>query len=196
MIAHGTPEWWEARRGLPTASRLDDMMAAKGQGETTLKYVAERLAERLGIELPDFTSREMEWGITYEPDAIAAYEAATFRKVSQPSFHIIDLDGLAFGATPDGLIGDDGLLEVKCPASVTHILNFKKGIATKYYFQVQGELMATGRKWADFVSFDPRNVKHPIYIERILPDEGTQTLIKAAVQNFYRIMADLESSMR
>jgi hypothetical protein len=93
------------------------------------------------------------------------------------------------------LIGTDGLIEVKCPKSVTHLLTFRRGIASNYLLQVQGELLATGRQWCDFVSYDPRNLKHPLYIERIQRDEGLIGNIRAAVLTFWQVFDELKNSL-
>lgn len=186
MIQHGTQEWWDSRKGIPTASRFDDL-AAKGQGITAMRYVCEKVAEQLGAELPRFESLEMQWGITHEADAIEAYELRTFRKVQHAGFHIVDNDGKYWGATPDGLVGEDGILEVKCPATTTHLMTFVKGVPSQYLLQIEGELRATGRKWCDFVSYDPRCKGAELYIERVYPSDERFATIQEAVTKFYTI---------
>ena len=196
MIPQGTPEWWQARKGIPTASRLDDLMAG-GSGETRLKYAAECVAEAMGAELPSYSNLDMEWGITYERDAIIAYETATFRKAHDTGLLLVDFgDGFSFGATPDALIGEDGQLEVKCPRTITHILTFKRGIPSNYYKQVQGQLLATGRAWCDFVSYDPRLKGAEVYIQRIMPDLEMFDQIRFAVASFHKTMNDLKTHIK
>jgi putative phage-type endonuclease len=158
-----TDEWYQARLGKVTASRLADVLAKIKTGEAAARanYRIELVAERLtGTRAQSFTSASMQWGIDYEQAAVAEYELATGRFIRDCGFiqHPTIIDS---GASPDGLVGDDGLIEVKCPETKTHINTLlTKQVPAQYLPQMQWQLACTGRGWADFVSYDPRIPQH------------------------------------
>ena len=158
MIEQGTPEWHQLRLGKVTASRVSDVMAKIKTGESASRknYRAELVVQRLtGLPSESFTNAAMEWGTATEPMARIAYEIAKEVLVEQVGF--IEHPTIAmFGCSPDGL-AHDGMIEIKCPNSATHIeyLTDNKAPA-KYINQMQCQMAVTGRKWCDFVSFDPR----------------------------------------
>lgn len=157
-IAQRTPEWFQARLGLVTASRVADVIArtAKGYGASRANYAADLVAERLtGTPATGYSSPQMQWGTDNEPDARAAYEF--YRDVAVTETGFIRHPVLAAGASPDGLVGDDGLVEIKCPNTATHIETLtSQKIKAAYVTQMQWQMACTGREWCDFVSFDPR----------------------------------------
>jgi predicted phage-related endonuclease len=154
-----TPEWYQARVGRLTGSCAADMMARIKSGEAAarrdlrLRLVCERLT---GVSQEDvFVSPAMQRGIDKEADAFAAYEAHTGHLVQRVGF--LAHDTLMAGCSPDGLIGDVGIVELKCPKSATHLKYLRaKEIPTDYLFQVVHNLWITGAEWCDFVSFDDR----------------------------------------
>lgn len=158
-IIQGSAEWHDLRRGKVTASRISDIIAKTKSGPSALRanYMAELIAERLtGDTAPGFVSPAMQWGTDNEPDARTAYEFRTDAEVVQVGFitHPILHDS---GASPDGLVGDDGLVEIKCPNTATHIETLiGQSVPSKYIPQMQWQMACTGRKYCDFVSFDPR----------------------------------------
>jgi putative phage-type endonuclease len=158
MVEQGTPEWHQLRLGKVTASRVSDVMAKIKTGESASRknYRAELVVQRLtGMPSESFTNAAMEWGTATEPMARIAYEIAKEVLVEQVGF--IEHPTIAmFGCSPDGL-AHDGMIEIKCPNSATHIeyLTDNKAPA-KYMNQMQCQMAVTGRKWCDFVSFDPR----------------------------------------
>lgn len=158
MIEQGTPEWHQLRLGKVTASRVSDVMAKIKTGESASRknYRAELVVQRLtGMPSESFTNAAMEWGTATEPMARIAYQIAKGVLVEQVGF--IEHPTIAmFGCSPDGLV-HDGMIEIKCPNSATHIeyLTDNKAPA-KYINQMQCQMAVTGRKWCDFVSFDPR----------------------------------------
>ena len=158
MIEQGTPEWHQLRLGKVTASRVSDVMAKIKTGESASRknYRAELVVQRLtGLPSESFTNAAVEWGTATEPMARIAYEIAKEVLVEQVGF--IEHPTIAmFGCSPDGLV-HDGMIEIKCPNSATHIeyLTDNKAPA-KYINQMQCQMAVTGRKWCDFVSFDPR----------------------------------------
>jgi putative phage-type endonuclease len=175
-LVQGTDEWRAARAGKITASRLCDVMAKikTGEAATRRAYRWELLTERLtGLPCESYTNRAMEWGTAHEPEAREAYEAETGNLVEQVGF-LLHPDYPMVGCSPDGMIGKDGGLEIKCPhSSVVHVQTLKGGMPSEHKPQVQGTLWITGRTWWDFVSFDPRMPEGlRLYVERIQRDEA------------------------
>lgn len=160
MIEQGTPEWHELRKGKVTASRVADILAKTKTGASTSRrnYLIElALQHATGRIEPSYTNDAMAWGHANESEARVAYEVATGNFVDQVAF--IDHPFIPhFGCSPDGLVGDKGLVEIKCPAnSAVHWEYVKSGKPPqKYIIQMQSQLCVTGRDWCDFVSFDPR----------------------------------------
>lgn len=159
LLEQGSDEWFAARCGKVTASRISDVIAKTktGWGASRKNYLAELVAETLtGISAQGFTNAAMQWGTDTEPQARAAYELMFDVDVVQVGF-VNHPDIAMSGASPDGLVGDDGLVEIKCPNTATHIETLREEkVATKYLNQMQWQMACTGRAWCDFVSYDPR----------------------------------------
>ena len=159
MEQQRSPEWFAARIGKVTGSRVADLMARTktGFGASRANYMAELICERLtGEQAERYVSAEMQRGTDLEPQARAAYSFLHDRSVEECGFmvHPAIAD---FGASPDGLIGADGLVELKCPNTATHIDYLLSGtVPGKYETQMQAQMACTGRTWCDFVSYDPR----------------------------------------
>jgi putative phage-type endonuclease len=158
-LVQGSPEWFAARVGRVTASRVADVIAKtkSGWGASRANYAAQLVAERLTGEVAEsYTNAAMQHGINTEPLARSAYEFQTDQPVTLAGFVPHPTIEMA-GASPDGFVLTDGLLEVKCPNTATHIDTLLgKEAPEKYYAQIQFQLACTGRRWCDFVSFDPR----------------------------------------
>lgn len=170
-----SPEWFEARLGRPTASRFGDIMAKTRSGYSTSRknYRAELVIQRLTQEIPEnYQSSAMAWGVENEPTARLAYELETGNSVEDTSLWLHD--EIEAGASPDGLIGKDGCLEIKCPNTATHLETLRSGRVPRQYFaQVQGQMWVTGRQWCDFVSFDPRLPQNAqLFITRVPKDDA------------------------
>ena len=183
-----SPEWFAARLGKVTASRVADILAVTKSGPSASRknYMAELIAERLtGKPAQAFTSPAMQWGTDNEPLARSAYEFMTDATVQEVGFvdhpHIAD-----FGASPDGLVGEDGLVEIKCPNTATHLDTLLGAeIDARYVTQMQVQMACTGRKWCDFVSFDPRLPGDmQLHIRRVEWDVDTGIKIEQAVTDF------------
>lgn len=172
--AQGTPEWHAARAGRVTASRIADLMATtkSGWGASRGNYLAELVAERLtGTVAESYSNAAMKWGTETEPQARAAYEFYADATVTEIGFVIHPTIEMS-GASPDGLVGDAGLVELKCPNTATHIETLLSGvIPDKYIKQMQWQMACTGRKWCDFASFDPRlPARMQLFVQRITMD--------------------------
>lgn len=154
-----TDDWFTARLGKVTASRVADVVAKTKTGVSASRgnYMAQLIVERLtGKPVESFSSSAMQWGTDTEPLARAAYEMATDMMVEEIGF--VEHESIPMcGASPDGLVGDDGLIEIKCPNTATHIETLiNNTIDNRYVLQMQWQMACTDRKWCDFVSFDPR----------------------------------------
>lgn len=150
-------EWLSDRVGKITASRVKDINAKPKKGKALNATMFKLLVERLTGEVKEIRINDaMQWGIDQEPHAIAAYENETGNFVI--GCGLIDHPTVSMsGASPDGLIGDDGLLEAKCPNEETHMNTvLTKQVPDEYMPQITWQMACTGRKWCDFVSYDPR----------------------------------------
>lgn len=175
MMEQRTDEWHAARLGKVTASRVADVVAKTktGYGASRANYMAELICERLtGVPQDSFVSSAMQWGTDTEPLARAAYEAASGELVIETGF-VPHSHVASSGASPDGLIGEDGLLEIKCPNTSTHIDTLLgQSVPAKYMTQMQWQMACTGRKWCDFVSFDPRMPEGMrMFVKRVQRDD-------------------------
>jgi putative phage-type endonuclease len=158
-IQQGTLEWHQLRLGKVTASRVADILAKTKTGPSASRgnYLIELALQRVTKTIEEsYTNAAMEWGTQTEPQARVAYEVKTGNFVDQIAF--VNHPTIAgFGCSPDGLVGDSGLIEIKCPNSATHWSYIKSNEPpNKYFIQMQAQMAVTGAKWCDFVSFDPR----------------------------------------
>ena len=156
-LEQGSEAWHAARLGLPTASNFKKLFTSTGKPSTTADtYFYELLAERLtGKPSSEFTSEWMVRGTELEPEARATYEFIHDVQVEQIGFVYLD-DRRHVGCSPDGLIGDEGLIEIKAPKASTHVKYLLAGkLPSDYVPQVQGQLWITGCKFCDFMSYHP-----------------------------------------
>lgn len=173
-IEQGSEEWLKLRLGVATASNFDKIITATGKESTTLpKYALELATQCLLTEPePSYKNDAMQRGNDLEPIARQAYAEQTLQFVEEVTMFKSDCGD--FGYSPDGLIGEDGLLEIKCPLATTHakyLLDNK--MPTDYWQQVQGGLWVSGRKWCDFVSFNLyfKNQQDRLFIVRVYRNE-------------------------
>ncbi len=191
-----TTEWHTARLGKVTASRVADVIAKTktGYGASRANLMADLIVERLtGQPASTFTNAHMEWGTEQEPHARAAYSARTGELVEEVGF--IDHPRIAnSGASPDGLVGDDGLVEFKCPATATHLDTLlAQTVPGKYIAQMQWQMACTGRAWCDFVSYDPRLPEHlRMFVKRVDRDNDYIKTLEAEVTLF---LSELEEKL-
>ena len=187
-IEQGTPEWFAQRCGKATASRISDIVAKTktGYSASRANYMAQLVVERMTQTIADsYSNVAMEWGTENEPFARAAYEVKTGNTVDQVG--AIDHPRIAMSAaSPDGLIGDDGCLEIKCPHTSTHIATLLgEEPVKKYYDQMQWQMACTDRKWCDFVSFDPRMPSHlQLFVKRIERNDSYIAELESEVVQF------------
>lgn len=197
-------EWLTERCGKVTASRIADVMARTktGYGAGRANYAAQLIAERLtGAPAENFTNAAMQWGIDTEAQARAMYTFHTGKNVLETGFHPHPTISLS-GASPDGLVGDKGLVEIKCPQTATHIATLRgSGIDRKYLLQMQWQMACTEREWCDFASFDPRLPgEMQLHVQRVERDDELLTEIETEVTTFLKeiadAVADLEAKFR
>lgn len=198
-IEQGSPEWFEQRRGKVTASRIADIMAKTKSGYSTSRqnYLMQLLCERLTGKVEEsFKSSAMQRGNDLEPEARNWYQLETGEIVEQVSF--IDHPNIDdAGASPDGLVGNEGLIEIKCPNTATHIETLRsKKPSDRYYKQMQWQMACTSRKWCDFVSFDNRLPDNLAYFcVRIDRNEDAIAEIEAEVNKFLEELAVTQAEL-
>ena len=187
-IEQRSEAWFQARIGKVTASAVADVLAKTKTGVSASRgnYLIKLAIQRVTGQIEEsYTNDAMQWGIDNEDQARVAYEIASGKFVDQIGFvdhEIIDW----FGCSPDGLVDTDGLVEIKCPNSATHWEYFKtKEVPKKYFIQMQAQMSCTGRKWCDFVSFDPRMPeKSQLLIIRVPRDNTFIDLMETEVMEF------------
>jgi len=195
-IEQGTPEWFAARLGKATGSRIADIIAKTKTGYSTSRanYAAQLVCERLtGKVAESFINAAMQWGTETEPLARAAYEVKTGEMVDQVGF--VDHPSIEnSGASPDGLVGLFGMLEIKCPNTATHIETLlSQQVPTKYITQMQWQMACAGRQWCDFVSFDPRMPENlQLFIKRVEYDPPYVAMLEKEVIQF---LMDVEANV-
>jgi putative phage-type endonuclease len=187
-VEQRTDDWFAARVGKVTASRVADVVAKTKSGYSTSRenYMAQLVCERLtGKPAESFTNSAMQWGTDTEPLARAAYEAHMDVLVDEVGFinHPAIVNS---GASPDGLVGFDGLIEIKCPNTATHIDTLlNQAVPKKYADQIFWQMACTNRDWCDFVSYDPRLPPDlQLFIKRIPRDNQYIRLLESEVTEF------------
>jgi putative phage-type endonuclease len=173
FLEQGSPEWRMVRLGHVSGSNISDVMS-KGKGITRKNLMMKILAERMtGVAPESFTNSAMEWGVEQEPFARMEYEVSRETFVEKTGFwKHPKIEWL--GASPDGLVSHDGLVEIKCPNSTTHLgYIFDDKVPSEYYNQIQCQLWVTERLWCDFVSYDPRIQKESkrLFVKRCIRDD-------------------------
>lgn len=195
-IEQGSAEWKQLRLGKVTASRMADVIARtkSGYGASRANYLAELVAERLtGVPAEHYTNAAMQWGTEKEPDARAAYSFYANAEIDSAGFVPHPTIAMS-GCSPDGLVGTDGLVELKCPNTATMIDLLRGGtIPDKYICQMFWQMACTGRQWCDFVSYDPRLPPHmQLYVQRIQRDNR---LIKGLEAEVVKFLAEVEATI-
>lgn len=187
-IEQRSEAWFRIRLGKATASRVADIVARTKSGYSTSRanYAAQLVCERLtGVQADGYANAAMQWGTDHESEARAAYSLRCDVDVQEVGF--VDHPMLEMsGASPDGLVGDDGLLEIKCPITATHIDTLLSGkVPEKYVTQIQWQIGCTGRAWCDYVSYDPRlSEEKRLFVKRVPRDDARIAELEAEVGKF------------
>lgn len=200
MHRQGTEDWMQARNGKVTASRVKELMAKTKSGYSTSRnnLLMELLCQRLTGEWEEsYNNAAMQRGTDLEPLARAAYEIATGDEVTETGFVVHPIIS-EFGASPDGLVGEDGLIEIKIPNTAQHVACLRSGKADpKYLKQMLGQMACTGRKWCDFVSFDDRLPEElQLFVVRVPLDNDAMIEMIREVSKFLKELNETETEMR
>jgi putative phage-type endonuclease len=185
----GTPEWFSARCGIPSASNFDKIITMDGKpSKQRTKYLYQLAGERLaGKPEETYTNGAMQRGKELEAEARKLYQIVTGNEVQEVGFCLAE----GYGASPDGLVGQDGSLEIKCPIISTHVgYLLEKVVPSDYFQQTQGQLLVTGRSWVDFVSYYPGIKPLIIRAER---DEKFIAALKTELVNFCEELNDISN---
>jgi len=192
-IIQGSDEWKALRLGKVTASRVSDVVARTktGYGAGRANYMAQLIAERLtGTPAESYTNAAMQHGTETEPEARSAYEFYQGVNVKEVAFVPHPKIDQA-GCSPDGLVGDDGLVEIKCPNTATHLETLLgQAVPSKYDAQMQFQMACTDRQWCDFVSYDPRMPENMrLFIKRVARDDKRIAELESEIAAFLLEMA-------
>lgn len=191
-LIQGSPEWFAARLGNASASRIADIIAKTKSGYSASRenYLTQLVLERFGIVPESYTNAAMQHGTETEPYARMAYEANTGDIVKEVGY-ILHPTIKHSGASPDGVVGD-GLLEIKCPDSKTHFeYLLADKVPLKYVPQMAWQIACTGAKWCDFVSFDNRVPDGLQYFQiRYVPEDGYIAMLEQEVIVFLEEVED------
>lgn len=195
-FAQYSPDWWNARRGIPTASEFDRILTpATGKlSKSADGYACQLIGEKLSTEYPLTTmnpaTAAMERGTAMETAARSWYSVYHSLEVEEVGFCLSECE--RFGCSPDGLVGEDGGIEIKCPLPHTQVSWLLSGeLPSDYKAQVHGTLIVTGRQWWDFVSYCPGL---PELVIRVEADEYTEKL-REALEGFHARYRELENQI-
>lgn len=186
-LEQGSSEWLQARCGIVTASTIGQLITTKtlkpAVNDTarslTLSLAAERMTGRVE---PTATTRDMERGNLAEPYARAVYAGHTGQQVDEVGFMRLDHGHYKLGYSPDGMVGEDGLIEIKSPRAKKHVRTILDGqVPPEYMAQCQTGLYVSGREWLDFISY---NAGMPLFIKRVFPDPRWVEAIDTAAERF------------
>lgn len=191
-ITQGTAEWHEVRRGIATASTVKSLLTPTlkvADNDTSRGAIATLVAERISGFTEDIPMNSDMWrGVESEPFARDLY-SKHYAEAREMGFIIRDDWGFKIGYSPDGLVGDDGLIEIKSPRAKTHVRTILADEVPSYYMaQLQTGLLVSGRKWIDFVSYCGGL---PLWVKRVEPDPAWQEAIVTAVAAFERVAVEM-----
>lgn len=200
QVDQGTDAWHDLRRGLVTASVVGKLLTPTlkvADNDTARGLVGTLIAERItGYTEPSYMNDDMIRGNLHEPIARDIY-SGHYQQAEEVGFMLLECDGWQLGYSPDGLVGADGLIEVKCPRAKTHVATILADeVPSHYMAQCQAGLLVSGRDWCDFVSFV---AGMPMFVKRVYPDPAWFAAIEAAClafeANAERIVADYRSKV-
>lgn len=194
-VEQGSEAWVKARCGIPTASNFDKIVTTAGMpSKQAQKYMYQLAAERIsGVREDSYQNAAMQRGIEMEDEARKLYELVTGNEVQKCGLVFLDERKLC-AASPDGLVGEDGCIEIKCPLSSTHVgYLLEGGLPSDYFQQTQGQLWITGRKWNDFVSYYPGMKPLIVRVER---DNKFISALAAEIEKFCKELDKITERIR
>ena len=192
-VVQRTPEWHALRQKYPLTASNAQAIGNNGKGLETLVWTV--LAEKHSFaEKDNYTNKDLERGVELEPQARAIYELETGNKVEVIGFATDEDITKVGGASPDGLVGEEGLVEIKCFEDSKHFKFSVTGleIESQYQWQMQMQMLITGRKWCDFVAYNP-NFKDSLLVIRVTPDKEMQEKIREGLKTGEKIIKEIES---
>ncbi len=200
-VEQNTPEWFELRKQYPLTASCAQAIGNNGKGLETLCW--EKMSEKYSSgEVEGFSNKHTDRGNDLEPDARELYELETGNTVTKVGFVTDEEISPIGGASPDSLVNEDGLLEVKCFADTKHfkmIADFKKlgkfEIESQYLWQMNQQMLFTGRKWVDFLAYNP-NFPQSLLIQRVEADEEKQKAIKEGLEKGERLIQEIEEAVK
>lgn len=192
-VQQGTPEWLSCRAGIPSASNFDMIVTSKGDSsKQAQKYMYRLAGERItGMPEETYQNAAMARGVEMEAEARSYYELTTGQTVEQVGFCVADCGA---GCSPDGFVGEDGLIEIKCPSIAVHVgYLLDNKVPTDYFQQTQGQLFVTGRKWLDFISYYPLMKPLVVRMER---DEVFIRKLEVELRVFYQQLEEIVNKIK
>lgn len=199
-VVQGSEEWFELRNKYPLTASKAQAVGNQGAGLKTLCW--EKLAEKYSnADKEMYSNKDMERGNELEPLAREMYELETNNTVIEIGFVTDDSISKVGGASPDGLVNDEGLVEIKAFADTKHfkaIIEQKKTgtftVESQYIWQMQQQMLFTGRQWCDFVAYNP-NYPQSLLIQRIEADTVKQDAIKEGLQKGDELLKEIENNL-
>ena len=190
-----TDEWYELRRKYPLTASNAQAIGNNGKGLETLVWSV--LADKYSFaDKENITNKDMERGVELEAQARAIYELETGNTVTEVGFVTNEKVSPVCGASPDGIVGDDGLLEIKCFDDAKHFKYAVHGleIESQYEWQVQMQMLVTERKWCDFVAYNP-NYKKSLLVKRIERDDVFIEALKVGLKKGEILIKQIEEKI-
>ncbi len=194
-VEQNTPEWEKARTGMPTSSNFDEIITTRcTPSKQKQKFMYQLAAERItGVKEETYKNAIMLRGIEMEPEARSMYELLTGNEVTTVGICYLNKKKL-FGCSPDGLVGEDGLIEIKCPTSAVHVSYLlANGFPKDYFQQLQGQLFVTGRKWVDFFSYYP-GIKPLLF--KVMPDRWFIKALETELEAFCKELDEVTERLK
>lgn len=194
-VEQKSPEWFALRKQYPLTASKAQAIGNNGKGLETLVW--EKLAEAYSSGVvEDFGNKHTERGVELEPQARSLYELETNSPVTEVGFVTNDKISSVAGASPDGLVGEDGLLEVKCFDDAKHFKMTIEGleVESQYMWQMQMQMLITERKWCDFLAYNP-NFEKSLLMQRVESNEEMQKAITEGLKKGEALIAEIKSKI-
>lgn len=191
----GSEEWYKIKCGVPSASNFDKIITSSGDPSKQAQKYLYRLAGEFvtGVSEETFQNANMLRGNELESEARNYYEMINDTEVKQVGF-IFNNPDIEYGCSPDGLVGDDGMIQIKCPLAATHVgYLLDNKLPLDYFVQTQSELFVTGREWNDFMSYCPR--MKPLIV-RVKPDKEFHRKLKVELELFCSSLKEIVNKIK
>ena len=194
-VEQQSPEWFSLRLEYPLTASEAQAIGNQGKGLKTLVY--EKMASKYSSVVESYTNKDLERGIELEPQARSLYELETGNTVEVAGFVTNENISNVCGASPDGLVGKDGLVEIKCFEDIKHFkMTLEKHfeIESKYIWQMQMQMLICERDWCDFVAYNPNYTKS-LLIKRVTADKVMHEKIKTGLVMGEKLIKEIQSKI-